>query len=129
LPGIYGPDDRGASTIGQFLGKIRSGEEISIFGDGQVLRDFVLTDDLCAVVVASIRDPKDCLLNVASGRSQPLLECVRALERITGKQARFHHIAANPDIAGDLVFEVSKLKATFPHAIPRPFTYGVRALE
>jgi len=62
---------RGAQgAVAVFLGKALRGEPIEVWGDGEVLRDYVHISDViaCLQAVMASSDPRARLLNVGSGR-------------------------------------------------------------
>lgn len=114
LPGIYGAGDRERSIVGMFLRRILQHEEITIFGDGAVLRDYVEVDDVCYVIKDLAMKPRTVTLNVAKGESLPLGEIIGILAKATGRKARLKMLPANHRSAGDLVFDNAALRGACP---------------
>ena len=81
LPGVYGPTDNQRSIVGAFLRRIVEGREITLYGDGQVQRDYVDVDDVCGIVAGLLAEPRDSLLNIAKGESLSLKQRAKKAKR------------------------------------------------
>lgn len=88
----YGPrlpvkGEQGA--VGVFLSRLRSGEPISLWGDGSVTRDYVYVSDVARAFRAALgqRSPFR-VFNIGTGRGTSLLELIKLMERVTGYRAR-----------------------------------------
>jgi UDP-glucuronate 4-epimerase len=78
----YGPRQRPDLAIRKFAERMRRGENVPIFGDGQSLRDFTFVDDLVeGLVLALDRDLGFAILNLGAGRQVSVLEVVKLLEQ------------------------------------------------
>ncbi len=87
---------QGAVTV--FLNRAATGEPIQIWGDGEVVRDYIHVSDLveaAARVVERGGEPVT-LLNVGSGVGVSLNELVATIRRVTGLNARVAYQAARP---------------------------------
>ena len=80
-------------AIAVFLGKALRDEEIVIWGDGSVARDyFYIIDAADAFVKAVELDTKSNIYNIASGTAVTLNELVATIERVTGKRLKIRHV-------------------------------------
>lgn len=66
-------------VIGTFLGKIKEGSEIQIWGDGSVIRDYIYVTDLAALCAKAANFSASGIFNVGSGVGSSLLEVVEVL--------------------------------------------------
>lgn len=75
-------------AVAVFLGKIAAGRPITIWGDGQVVRDYLYIGDLAdglARAMHYVPDSDDSrVFNVGSGEGTTLRELIAAMERVTG---------------------------------------------
>lgn len=79
-------------VIPVFARKILHEEDISIWGDGSVKRDFVYVGDVAEAITALVENFEITgEINIGSGKATSILEIVEKLEKITGKQARCHY--------------------------------------
>jgi len=78
---------QGAVTV--FLYKTLKGEEIEIWGDGSVVRDYVHVSDVADAVVNLLKyHGKHRLFNISSGIGLSLRELIHKIENVTGLPAR-----------------------------------------
>ncbi len=95
---VYGPREnhkgRYANIITQFLWKIKRGEEIVIYGNGNQTRDFVFVDDVVdALILASkTKNIAGEIFNVGRGEEHTFNEVVSLLENYTGLKANVRYI-------------------------------------
>lgn len=100
---VYGPrqDPRSpySGVISIFADRIRSGQPLTINGDGKQTRDFIYAGDIARANVAALGSSTLGVCNVASGTSITLLDLVNTLALITGKQPAVNHA---PERVGDI---------------------------
>ncbi len=126
-PGMYGPADRGRSIVGQFISKVRSGTEIELAGGAFSLRDYVHSDDVFQVVsgLVSRRDLKHTILNLATGKSLPLLGLLDLISNVVGRPALIRTVSpqTNPY---DLIFDTRQLREHLPAICFKSLQEGIR---
>ncbi len=99
---VYGPRQRPEMAIHAFTRRLFAGEEIPVFGDGSMERDFTYVDDVVAGVVAAIERVGEMEYEIVNlGNSDPisLAGLIDALAAATGRPARVVH---RPVPAGDV---------------------------
>lgn len=68
-------------AVAVFLGAAMQGQEIEIWGDGSVVRDYVyIADAIDAILKAIDYDGDEMVFNIGSGRGTSLLEIVASIE-------------------------------------------------
>jgi UDP-glucose 4-epimerase len=90
--------DPGAAqgAVAVFMGRILQDREIDIWGDGEVIRDYLHIDDLIGALLAGIdyrpsgNSPR--IFNVGSGQGLSLNQLIVALEQATGRKARINRL-------------------------------------
>lgn len=93
----YGPRNRPDMAIYKFASAIRDGEEIRLYGDGGVQRDFTFVGDIAAGVVAAWSHPAGYLLcNLGRGEPVPVESLVAELERVLGRRPRIRRSPLPP---------------------------------
>ena len=130
---VYGPWGRPDMAYYSFTKALYDGAPLSVFGRGELLRDFTYVDDICEGIYRLIgtipkrisgRSPAPNESNIADyklyniGNNKPVtvMELVRTLESVTGRKASINFLPVQPgdvpatfaDI-GDL-FEVTGFK-------------------
>ncbi len=102
---IYGPrqnpDSPYSGVISIFASRIRRGEALSIYGDGESVRDFAYVDDVVRFLLAGMAaaDVEARVWNVCTGRSITINALAEALCDAAGRQVPVHHVAPR---AGDI---------------------------
>ena len=103
---VYGPRQRPDLAIHKFTSQIEAGKPIRLYGDGSSGRDYTYVDDIVAGALGALeylsRNNGTALFEVFNlGNSHPvkLVEMVAALERATGRTAKYSH---EPDQPGDV---------------------------
>jgi UDP-glucose 4-epimerase len=116
----YGPgqerDDRSFGIVGNFFATAARGQQITLYGGGRQLRDFVFIDDVMDMVMIATTHPDapGRAFNVGGGRGYTLREMAEAIVTVAGRG----HITDGPwpdDYAsvetGDYVADISRAKA------------------
>lgn len=103
---VYGPgqDPQGeAGVIAIFAGRLLAGQPLVVFGDGQQTRDFVHVADVArATVMATTAvlppspGPDEMAVNIGTGVETSVLELIRTLEGVIGRQAEVRFDEARP---------------------------------
>lgn len=106
---VYGPWGRPDMALFKFVKATLAGEEIEIYGQGRMQRDFTYIDDLVEAIVRLIATPPvegqpvgamDSLspaapyrvVNIGGGRPVGLLDYVDAMEAALGRKARRRYL-------------------------------------
>ncbi|MEK3789515.1 NAD-dependent epimerase/dehydratase family protein [Paenibacillus massiliensis] len=84
--------DKKIGAISIFMHRILNNEPISIYGEGQIVRDYIEISDVCEAIITSLkyeppRNDSDPIFNVGTGRGLSLLEIIRLIEMVTGTDA------------------------------------------
>jgi len=91
----YGPRQRINSVQGAiavFLGKVLKNEQITIWGDGSIGRDYFFISDLISAIMKVIGPgTKSKLYNIGSGTSESLNEIIKVIEEVTGRKTKVNY--------------------------------------
>ncbi|MDT0141477.1 NAD-dependent epimerase/dehydratase family protein [Microbacterium sp. PRC9] len=116
-----------AAVIPQFIGRVRAGNPLLVYGDGQQSRDFTHVDSVCSVLLSALRrrttDTRP--VNVAFGSSTTINELISVLEDAAGRRFDREHL---PDRTGDVrasKADAVRLRELFPEIEPVPLRDGV----
>lgn len=112
----YGPRQSSAGlqgVIAAFLGKARTGESARIWGDGEIIRDYLHVDDLIAFAVTAGLGKKTGVVNVGSGHGYTLNQIVAIVRTITGTALPVEYAPRrNYDVA-EIVLDISLATTRF----------------
>jgi len=93
--GPYQPANTGQGVISTFIHKISHDEEIEIWGDGSVIRDYVYIDDVSrAFLAAASNSSEQRIFNIGSGTGHSLNEVLLHIEELLGKKAKKRYLEA-----------------------------------
>lgn len=91
--GPHQPVNTGQGVISTFMHKILANEEIEIWGDGSVIRDYVHVDDVTrAFVKAANTDSEQRVFNIGSGFGNDLNEILSQIEVVLGRKANKRYL-------------------------------------
>lgn len=91
----YGPRQRPDLAIRKFADRMREGQSIPVFGDGESLRDFTFVDDLVDGLVRALdTDLGFEILNLGGGRKVSVLEVISILEKTLATSAEIEWLPA-----------------------------------
>jgi UDP-glucuronate 4-epimerase len=144
---VYGPWGRPDMAMFKFVDRIRRGEAIDVYGNGEMSRDFTYIDDLVEGIVrlgdvvptagdfaaaAGVADSVSPVaawrvVNIAGGQPIPLMRFISAIEASLGTEARKRML---PMQAGDVVdtFASPELLTALTGFVPAtPIEQGVQA--
>lgn len=112
----YGPGqspDAEQGVIGVFAWRILHGEELVVWGDGSVVRDYFHVRDLARLCVAALHSPANGIFNAGSGVGRTLLEVIAALEARLGARARVRHTPGRALDVPRIVLDSRLAQSTF----------------
>lgn len=112
----YGPRQSSAGlqgAIAAFLGKACSGEEVCIWGDGEIVRDYLYIDDLLTFAVAAGTGKLTGAVNVGSGVGYTLNQIVSAVRDVTGAQLPVKYAPARKYDVAEIVLDITRAQSEF----------------
>ncbi|NBJ91343.1 NAD-dependent epimerase/dehydratase family protein [Parablautia muri] len=117
LSNPYGKGQRASSGVGvitTFLENIIFGKKVVIYGDGEIIRDYIFIDDAVEMIRLFLdkedREYYDVpVFNIGTGIGTSIMQVVRAIEEITGKVADIEYKdIRNVDVKKN-VLDISKI--------------------
>ena len=103
------------SILNWFIRQAMEGKDITVFGDGQQIRDYVFVEDIAeAMIIAAVSDKTDGqVYNVGSGRQTRFMDMVKMIVDVVGKgrmvKKEWPTSWQNVE-TGDVYADISKLK-------------------
>lgn len=93
---VFGPRQRPDLAIHLFTKNILNNKEITIFGDGSMIRDYTYVTDIVNATIKSIsytnkRKKVYEIFNTASSNPKTIIEMVNIIEKITNKKAKIKY--------------------------------------
>jgi len=123
----YGPRQRPDMAFRQFGERIRKGEEIRVFGDGSMERDFTYIDDIVQGVLGAVdRDDSFEVYNLGESRTVRLSYAIELLESILGKKAAIRRLPDHPGDVRRTCACIDKARSKLAYAPTVPIEEGLR---
>ncbi|MFH1439360.1 MAG: GDP-mannose 4,6-dehydratase [Candidatus Woesearchaeota archaeon] len=108
---VYGPRGRPDMAVYKFVKAIMSDEEITVFGDGILSRDFTYVGDIINGIIASLDlDRKFEIINLAKGENIKVNEIISIIENHIGKKPIIISHPLNKGEANHTLADISKAK-------------------
>ena len=108
------------------LGKILEGEQITVWGDGSSIRDYIYIDDLCKAVI-DLLDSEDAVnttLNIGSGKGYSVNQIIEVIKSIVKESVHVDYVSARPADVSSMVLDTRKLRNLIPFN-PIPIERGI----
>lgn len=111
---VYGPrlpvkGEQG--VVGFFLARLKHGQPLVVYGDGQVARDYVYVEDVARALRAAMAQTSPFrVFNIGSGVGTTLNEMVDWLEKVSGRSAQVLREPGRPSDVRANVLDVSRAR-------------------
>ena len=116
---LYGPgqtERKGFGIVPASFGRIARGEELSVWGDGSAVRDYLYIDDFIALCVAVLAAPMRegvATFNASSGIGVSLNDLFDAMEAAAGKPLQRNYDVTRAVDAGRIVMDASRAQQAY----------------
>ena len=115
---VYGPYGRPDMAYFKFADRIERGQEIEVYNNGQMKRDFTYIDDVTAgiekVLTASYTDkPNYRIYNIGRGNPENLMDLIRLIEKGLEKKASLKMMPLQKGDVLETFADISALKRDF----------------
>jgi nucleoside-diphosphate-sugar epimerase len=115
---LYGPGEQHqpeTHAIPRFIQQIRTGQEVTVWGEGQHLRDFIYISDVVNAHITALdlalREPnKYHYMNISTNKPNSVAEVISTLEELIGKKANRKFFPPRPGDPLVLTADASKAK-------------------
>jgi UDP-glucose 4-epimerase len=126
---VYGPRQLAkleGGVVAIFLDRLRAGEGVRIYGDGEQTRDFVYVGDIVSAVLAAIGHDGG-VFNVGTGRATSVNELFDACRRVAGVEAEAERSEARPGDLRHSVLDAALAERELGWRAETPLDEGLRA--
>lgn len=113
---LYGPEEHHqpeTHAIPRFIEQIKNGDEVTVWGDGGHVRDFLYIDDVVSAHLKALdllqrSKPNYYYCNLSTGNGNSVMEIIKLLEEIMNKTANIKHFPDRPGDPRALIADPSK---------------------
>ncbi len=124
---VYGPRQLPkleGGVVAIFIDRLRVGEGIMIYGDGEQTRDFVYVGDIVAAVLSAIGQ-QGGTFNIGTGTETSVNELFAACRRIAGAEREAEHAPPRPGDALRSVLDVTRAERELGWRPQTPLAQGL----
>ena len=93
---VYGPAGRPDMSIFRFIRAVYEGDELTLYGDGSVERDFTYVDDIAGGTVAALRPLAFEIINLGGDQPYAMSKVISMIEECLEKEALVHQTPPHP---------------------------------
>lgn len=113
-------------VIAIFINRILNGEEIQVFGNGSIIRDYIYIDDFVSLCLKLLtNEKKNNTLNVGSGKGVSIKHIISSIEEITGEKAKIKHLAQRKFDVPEIYLDISLAKKVYDWEPKTSFNEGL----
>jgi UDP-glucuronate 4-epimerase len=108
---VYGPWGRPDMALFIFTKAIINNEPISVFNNGNMIRNFTYVDDIVDGIVRVINTPRPYeIYNIGNSRAETLLDFINEIEKNLGKKAIKELLPLQPGDVPNTVADIEKMR-------------------
>ncbi len=127
----YGPGQNAVGSQGIipiFLNLVRQGKPITIFGDGENVRDYIFIDDLVENTkkIAFKKNNKFRIYNIGSGKGATINQIVKTIQKVTEKKVKVKKMPARGIDVRKIALDISRAKKEIKYSLEISLEEGVR---
>lgn len=125
---VYGPRSlHKGSVVALFFRQILRGEEITVFGDGEQIRDYVYAIDLINGIVAALEAEVTGVFQLGTGIPTSLNQLIAEIREVVGPLGDFrvNYVDKRDGEIVNTYCNISKAKDAFGYAVPTPLREGL----
>lgn len=118
--------DRSQGAIGRFVYKAVKGEEIEIWGDGSVIRDYLCIDDIVEAFILSMKHGgTEKVFNVGSGTGHALTDILALIETSLGSSLKVNFLPPRHVDVPVNVLDVGRIRRAMGWDVRVDLTAGI----
>jgi len=123
---VYGPRQRPDLAIHKFARLMAAGEELPVYGDGSMRRDFTYIDDIIAGVRSAMaKDYPFEIFNLGNSNPISVMELVALLEKHLHMKAKITHRPIPPGDVPITFADISKTTRMLDYRVTTPIEEGI----
>ncbi len=113
-------------VIGTFLGRIAGGEELEVWGDGSLVRDFVYITDLADLCVSAGEGDGTGVYNGGSGTGCSIAEVIGIMEKVIGRRLEVQYRPGRGFDVPRVILDIAAARRDFAWAPKIGIEEGIR---
>ncbi|MDD5489277.1 MAG: NAD-dependent epimerase/dehydratase family protein [Candidatus Moranbacteria bacterium] len=126
----YGPGQNAVGSQGIvpiFLNLVKQGRPITVFGDGENMRDYIYIDDLIENTKKIVfkKNNKFRIYNIGSGKGTTINQIVKTIQKVTGKKIKVKKMPARSIDVRRVVLDTSRIRKETNYSLNIPREKGI----
>lgn len=129
LSNPFGPrqrPDKAQGVVTAFISKVLRNEEVPIWGDGRVIRDYLYVEDATAAIAAAGESSFSGVVNIGSGVGISINQVIDAVERVCGVPAKRRYLPGRRFDVPANILDTRLAKRALPWECKISFDEGLR---
>ncbi len=125
---VYGPRSlHKGSVVAQFFRQIMNGEELTVFGDGEQIRDYVYSIDLVEGILAALRAGVTGVFQLGTGIPTSLNQLIAEIREVVGPLGDFkvNYVDKRDGEIVNTYCDISKAEDAFGYYVPTSLREGL----
>lgn len=125
---VYGPRSlHKGSVVALFFRQILNGEELTVYGDGEQIRDYVYVIDLVKGILAALQTEVTGVFQLGTGVPTTLNQLVVGIREVVGPHQNFkvNYVDKRDGEIVNTYCDISKAKAAFGYGVPTSLREGL----
>lgn len=108
------------------LGRILTGQPITVWGDGKSIRDYIYIDDLANVFCQLLNlGVINETINIASGEGCTINDIIDCIKDVSEEQISVEYLASRKADVSNMILDTTKLKRFIPDLLLKPLKDGI----
>jgi len=114
-------------AVAVFLGLVKEGKPITIWGSGTITRDYIYIEDLIPVLIQALQTKtRSRIFNLGSGKGTSLGELITLIRTVTNKEVTVTYSEGRPIDVPINVLDISRVQGEFGFCPKIPLREGIR---
>lgn len=125
---VYGPRSlHKGSVVAMFMRQIINGDELTVYGDGEQIRDYVYVDDLVKGIVTALQAEVAGVFQLGTGIPTTLNRLIAEIREVVGplRDFKVNYIDKRDGEIVNTYCDISKAKAAFGYEVPTTLREGL----
>jgi UDP-glucose 4-epimerase len=125
---VYGPRSfHKGSVVALFFRQIMKGEELTVFGDGEQIRDYVYAIDLVKGIFAALQAEVTGVFQLGTGIPTTLNQLIGEMREVVGPLGDFkvNYVDRRDGEIVNTYCDIAKAQAAFGYEVPTPLREGL----
>lgn len=130
LSNPYGPKQNiigNQGLIPIFLNLVKEGKPITIFGDGNNIRDYIYVDDAIKnIIKIAFKQTRHRIYNIGSGKGATINQVVKLIKKVTGKRVKINKLSARDSDIRRVALSTKRIRKEINYALDTTLEEGIR---